>query len=382
MPIIKELINQNCTVVAAVSGVQKEVLVREIPDLVIVEIPGYGIKYDKNRALTILRLIFSIPKILIRVKRENVWIRRWARLERPDLIISDNRYGLHVAGIPSVFMTHQLLIRTPWGPIADRWLQRINYSFIRRFSLCWVPDIAGENGLAGELSHPPHMPNVPVRYVGWLSRFTPWSPGAAASPYPADPDPVPGADIDLLVLLSGPEPQRTMLERTIMDQVADYSGQVVLVRGLPDRAPGPYQALAASRPQPPVGRLMVPPRVRVYDHLPAAGLGVLIRAAGQIVCRSGYSTVMDLVRSGRRAIMVPTPGQTEQEYLGQYLASRGWAICVDQKGFSLMDALAEERGSGLQLPDPATGEGLLQQAIADVLASAARTTLGTGSTSA
>ncbi|WP_431212933.1 hypothetical protein ACQ86N_46050 [Puia sp. P3] len=101
--------------IAAVSGVQKEVLVREIPDLVIVEIPGYNIKYDKNRALTILRLIFSIPKILIRVKRENAWMRRWARLERPDLIISDNRYGLYAPGVFSVFMTHQLQIRTPWG---------------------------------------------------------------------------------------------------------------------------------------------------------------------------------------------------------------------------------------------------------------------------
>lgn len=350
IPIIKELINQKCTVVAAVSGVQKEVFVREIPDLVLVEIPGYGIKYDKNRALTILRLIFSIPKILIRVKRENAWIRRWARLEQPDLIISDNRYGLHVADTPSVFMTHQLLIRTPWGPIADRWLQRINYSFIRRFSLCWVPDVEGEDNLAGELSHPRHLPRVPVRYVGWLSRFTPCPPEAASS----------SGEIDLLVLLSGPEPQRTMLERKIMDQVVDYSGRVVLVRGLPDHA--------SARP------LIPPPLVKVFDHLPAAELGVLIRSAGQIICRSGYSTVMDLVRLGRRAIMVPTPGQTEQEYLGHYLASRGWAVCVDQKGFSLIDALAAARGEwdipGIrQLPDPATGEGLLQQAIADMLAS-------------
>ena len=344
IPIIKELINQKCTVVAAVSGVQKELLVREFPDLIIVEIPGYDIKYDKNRALTILRLIFSIPKILIRVKRENAWIRRWARLGQPDLIISDNRYGLHVAGIPSVFITHQLLIRTPWGPIADRWLQRINYSFIRRFSLCWVPDVQGGNNLAGDLSHPAHMPRVPVRYLGWLSRFTPSGPISPSCP-------------DLLILLSGPEPQRTLLERKMMDQVADYSGQVVLVRGLPNQT----------------AQLIPPPHVKVFNHLPASDLGDLIRNAGQIICRSGYSTVMDLVRLGRRAIMVPTPGQIEQEYLGHYLASRGWAVCIDQKGFSLIDALAAAKAPGLQLPDPSTGEELLRQAIADVLASTART---------
>jgi predicted glycosyltransferase len=144
-----------------------------------------------------------------------------------------------------------------------------------------------------------------------------------------------------------------------MEQVADYSGRVVLVRGLPNSAPA----------------LISPPHAKVYDHLPAAGLEPLIRSAGQIICRSGYSTVMDLMRLGRRAIMVPTPGQTEQEYLGHYLASRGWAVCVDQKGFSLTDALSAARAAGPPLPDPATGEGLLRLAIADALASAARTSL-------
>jgi len=371
IPIIKELVNQKCTVIVAVSGAQKEVFDREIPDLDIVEIPGYDIKYDKNRALTILRLIFSIPKILIRVKRENAWIRRWARLERPDLIISDNRYGLYVPGVVSVFMTHQLLIRTPWGGTADRWLQRMNYSLIRRFRMCWVPDVEGQDGLAGELSHPKRMPGVPVRYVGWLSRFG----GRAA----AAGTPVEG--VDLLILLSGPEPQRSLLERRLLDQLADYSGRVVLVRGLPAGASTAGPAAAPSGQ-----RLSVPPGVKVYDHLPAAELEPLIRGAEQIICRPGYSTVMDLVRLGRRAIVVPTPGQTEQEYLGNYLASRGGAICADQKGFSLMDALAAARGEwGVQglatgegremdipgvrpLPDPSAGEGLLQQAIAEVLA--------------
>jgi UDP-N-acetylglucosamine transferase subunit ALG13 len=381
IPIIKELINQKCIVVAAVSGVQRTILLREIPDLAFVELPGYGVKYGKNRAMTVLQLICSIPKILIRVNREKAWLRVWIRQERPDLIISDNRYGLYSKEVVSIFITHQLLIRTPLGSVADRILQRVNYAFIRRYALCWVPDAEGSDGLAGELSHPVRLPDVPVRYIGWLSRFggeggvigegsgymTRIGEGADRSVGSGvvevgrqgrDAGPG-GTGFDLLVLLSGPEPQRTLLEKKILEQVTDYPGRVVLVRGLPDG-----------------GDLPAPPRVAVYNHLPAAELEVVIRGAGLVICRSGYSTVMDLMRLGKRAILVPTPGQTEQEYLGNYLAQKGWAICIEQDGFFLADAMAgaEEQqmaaADGQQkqkLPDTRTGEQLLKKEIMDVI---------------
>lgn len=348
IPIIKELINQKCIVVAAVSGVQKAILIREIPDLDFVELPGYGVKYGKNRALTVFQLISSIPKILIRVNREKAWLRSWVRRERPDLIISDNRYGLYSSEAVSIFITHQLLIRTPFGPVADRLLQRMNYSFINRFSLCWVPDVEGPDGLAGELSHPAKLPSIPVHYIGWLSRFG--EEGAAVGRGMGEEGP---AVFDLLVLLSGPEPQRSLLEKKILEQVADYAGRTVLVRGLPGGA-----------------ILSAPSRVTVYDHLPAAELEVLIRSAGQVITRSGYSTVMDLMRLGKRAILIPTPGQTEQEYLGNYLAAKGWAICVEQDGFYLPDAMALARdraAAGVALPVVEGEAGLLKDEIKVVL---------------
>lgn len=342
IPIIKELVNQKCIVTAAVSGIQKKLLISEFPTILYVDLPGYDIKYGKNRTLTIFRLITSIPKILIRVNREKAWLRRYIRLEQPDLIISDNRYGLYSREVFSVFITHQLRIQTPWGSVADGWLQRMNYSFIRRFHRCWVPDVPGEGGLAGELSHPSHLPDMPVRYIGWLSRFP---VGRAVEPREAvEP-------FDLLILLSGPEPQRTLLEERLLEQLADYSGRTVLVRGLP----------AGRELQGPL-----PPQVTVYNHLPAAALEGVIRGAGQIIARSGYSTVMDLARLGRRAILIPTPGQTEQEYLGNYLASKGWAICIEQKGFSLADALAVARLQGGSIPEE--GEELLNEEIGKVLA--------------
>ena len=118
IPIIKELINQDCTVIIAANGVQKILLQEEFPTVRFVEIPGYRIKYGKNRAFTILRLMASIPKILICVKQENQWFSRFARQEQPDVVLSDNRYGLYRKGIVCVFITHQLAIRTPFGTVA------------------------------------------------------------------------------------------------------------------------------------------------------------------------------------------------------------------------------------------------------------------------
>ncbi len=366
IPIIKELLNQKCIVVAAVSGVQRAILLREIPDLNFVELPGYEIKYGKNRAMTVLQLICSIPKILIRVNREKARLKVWVRREQPDLIISDNRYGFYSPEVVSIFITHQLLIRTPLGSVADRMIQRINYAFIRRFALCWVPDAEGSDGLAGELSHPVRLPDVPVRYIGWLSRF---GDGRMMGEVGSDGKFVrgngaelrDGADFDLLILLSGPEPQRTLLEKKILEQVVDYTGRVVLVRGLPGSA-----GLADGE------GLAEPPRVTVYNHLPAAELEVLIRGAGQVICRSGYSTVMDLMRLGKRAILIPTPGQTEQEYLGNYLAQKGWAICIEQGGFFLADAMTAADGMTEKLPDARTGDQLLKNEIADVLSRLSR----------
>ena len=341
IPIIKELINQKCQVIVATDGAQKALLHEEFPFLTFVELPGYRVRYGKNRALTFLRLIASIPKILIRIKRENGWLRRFADRERPDLVISDNRYGLYLPGTVTIFITHQLSIRTPFGKVADRLLQRINYSAIGRFSVCWVPDMAGEDGLAGELSHPKLMPPVPTRYIGWLSRMQ-------IVPAPAT------KDFDVLVLLSGPEPQRTILEKMIIEQVPHCDCKMVLVRGLPGGG----------------GRSLKAPRgVVVYDHLPAGELGRLMLRSGVVLSRPGYSTVMDLARIGKKAIFIPTPGQTEQEYLGGYLAGKGLGICMQQRAFSLKAALIRAREIG---DPPGSGNEQMKGAIGAILETIAR----------
>jgi UDP-N-acetylglucosamine transferase subunit ALG13 len=132
--------------------------------------------------------------------------------------------------------------------------------------------------------------------------------------------------IDLLILLSGPEPQRTILEKRLWGQLGAFPGKVVLVRGLP------LGGLPLEGAQ---------PGVQVYDHLPAKELNEVMSGAKLVLARAGYSTVMDLVRLGKKAILIPTPGQTEQAYLGRYLADKRIAFCTKQAGFSLAGALVQ-----------------------------------------
>lgn len=342
IPIINELINQGCAVIIAASGPQKTVLQEEFPDLSFVELPGFRLKYGKNRALTLLEIIFTLPKILIGIKRENGWLRRFAGNEGLDMVISDNRYGLHRAGVFSVFITHQLAIRSSLGAAADWLLHVVNYAYIRRFSVCWVPDVEGVENLAGRLSHPRKMPPISVRYIGWLSRLEVVREGMA---------------YDLLILLSGLEPQRTILEELLVGQLASAGlNRVVLVRGLPKSGPAA---------QAPAGAAYAPAGVVVYDHLPARELARVICHSNLVLARSGYSTVMDLARLGKKAIYIPTPGQPEQEYLGRYLEEKGRGICEQQRGFTLTRAL--ENAKALKDRDPATRNEVLRAEIERIL---------------
>jgi UDP:flavonoid glycosyltransferase YjiC (YdhE family) len=352
IPIIKELINQKCEVIIAAVGAQKAVLQGEFPFLTFVKLPGYNIIYDKNRALTILRLLGAIPKILIRIKQEKAWLRQFLESEKPDLVISDNRYGLALPGVFCVFVTHQLRISTSFGRLADALLQRINYRLIGQFSRCWVPDIETGDGLAGTLSHPARLPFTPTRYIGLLSRFGKFSQQQRVESSAADGP-------ELLILLSGPEPQRSLLEASIISQANGNTGTImnkgtiVLVRGLP--AGGPKLA-------------QIPPAMTVFDHLPADELEQLMSKVRLIVARSGYSTVMDLARLGKRALLIPTPGQPEQEYLGPFLAGKGRAVCVRQSAFSLQEALALARRRPEESLAPEPEDGALAAEIKAVLA--------------
>jgi UDP:flavonoid glycosyltransferase YjiC (YdhE family) len=308
IPIIRELLVQGCEVIIAAEGKVKALLQLEFPGLRFIDLPGYRIEYASSGWGLAVKIVAQIPKILFAIKEEQEWLAKLLATEKIDAVISDNRYGLYHPDVISIFVTHQLLIKAPFK-IAEDLLQGLNYQYINEFTECWVPDAAGENNLAGQLSHPDELPDVPVHYIGTLTRFGKDNT-AANEGY-------------LLVLLSGPEPQRTLLENTVLEDINDYTDPVVLVRGLPESTE----------------EIELPLHVASFNHLPADQLAEKIKGASMVISRCGYSTVMDLVTMQKKSILVPTPGQTEQEYLAARLMEKNLAFCVEQKKFRLKNAL-------------------------------------------
>lgn len=307
IPVIRELLRKNCSVILAADGTTGQLLQSEFPGLKLLPLKGYNIRYSSSRWTLPFRITGQIPKILSTIQHETEWLEETVEKENIHGIISDNRYGLYYDRIPSVFITHQLLIKTPLGRKADQYLQKLNYEYISNFTECWVPDNLESISLAGELSHPKIPPPVPVRYVGPLSRFEKTNDETK----------------HLLIVLSGPEPQRTLLENLLLEQLADHKDPVVLVRGLPGSA----------------GRLQVPHHVTVFNHLTSAELNREMNRASMVVSRCGYSTVMDLAHLQKRGVLIPTPGQTEQEYLANHLMQTNFALCIEQGKFRLQQAL-------------------------------------------
>jgi len=309
IPVIRELMNQDAEVLLATEGAQEELLSMEFPGLHILPLAGYRIRYARTASGLLRNILLQTPGILRSIKAENSWLKKIVTEYAIDAVIADNRYGLYHESVPCIFITHQLAIKTPFGKWTEQVLQKRNYRYINRFAACWVPDTAGSNNLAGELSHPVRMPGIPVNYTGILSRFG----YNEASP----------VKDHILVLLSGPEPQRSILENKITREIAHYPGTATVVRGLP----GVASVIPSTN------------MIKFYNHLTAAELSKELMEAEYVIGRCGYSTVMDLTRMNKKSILVPTPGQTEQEYLAKYLTQHRIAFCMPQKEFSLAGSL-------------------------------------------
>lgn len=311
IPVIKELLQEGADVYLAGNEQQEAVLFQEFPALSFLSLQGYNIRYQRGKSSFSWSIIRQLPKLMNAIQAENRWLKEVQQRYNFDAVISDNRYGLYSAAVRSIFITHQLAIQSPFGEWSTRLLQRWNYKYINRFSECWIPDNEGNENLAGDLSHPAKKPTIPLKYIGALSRF--------------EKKEVRQKKDHLLVILSGPEPQRSILEDKLIDEVVRYNGTVDIVRGLP----------AADKLMPSTNQ------IHFYNHLQAAELNNKMEEATFIISRCGYSTVMDLVKLKKKSILIPTPGQTEQEYLAKYLSNKKMAVCINQQNFSLGKALQE-----------------------------------------
>lgn len=306
IPLIRELIDQGWEVIVACNSIQKDILKQELPQLRTVFIEGYDVKYGKSRLSTWIKISLQARKILIKIKKERCWVADFVAKNNIKAVISDNRYGFFHPALPSVFITHQLNVLSGIGRFADRMIQKQLYHFINKFTICWVPD-EKDNSLAGKLSHPDILPAVPVKYIGPLSRF----------------NAVKSADTHTYAyafILSGPEPQRTILENKIVDELKEVCEKCILIRGVVSNESKEINSM--------------PTNISIINYASSSDLENIIYQSRVIVCRPGYTSMMDLLKMRKQCVVIPTPGQTEQEYLAQYLSGKKFCATINQSAFS------------------------------------------------
>lgn len=310
IPIIYELLSLNIEVLIASEDWQKKILQKELTQVEFLPLRGYRIRYSKNKRWLWFTLLLQTPKLLKCVYREHRWIKKITKLHKIDMILSDNRLGLFSTTVPCVYMTHQLKIKT--GYKFTEWLlQKVHFFFINKYNACWVPDSREAENLAGELSHPKKLPKIPVSYIGPLSRLK-MNEAAVQKVY------------DCMAIISGPEPQRSILEKIFLKEFNTFNSNALLVRGLPEEEQLP---------------VIKNSKIEIKNHLCSKAMATAIQQSKMVICRSGYTSVMDLIKLQQKAILVPTPGQTEQEYLAAYLMDKKMFLSSGQDNFSLQTVL-------------------------------------------
>jgi hypothetical protein len=331
IPLIRAFSSLNYKIYIATEGKHEAILKEAIPEAIFLSLRGYRIRYTKSRALLIPAILLQLPKIMYAVINEYFWLKRNSKKYEFDLIISDNRFGFFHKKIKSVFITHQLELQTPFA-WSTRLNQMITYQFINSYTACWVADMQPPKNLSGVLANPGKYPSTPIWYMNCLSRLL--EEGAQnKEQYNISIEPAENK-LKFLGIVSGPEPQRTLLENILWKQGNELNEPFVVVAGLPNDKL--YNKITSK------GFL--------YHHLNGADLKAQMKSAEYIICRGGYTTLMEMIPFRKKLIFIPTPGQTEQEYLGKYWQEKKWAISFKQSEFNLSDALQMASNFDYQQP--------------------------------
>ncbi len=322
-PIIENLLHLGKKVFLACEpgSASEKILKDAFPQPEFLPLKGYHIHYSQTKKTFNYTIASQVPKVLAAIKNEHRQLQQWIDIYKIQLVISDNRYGLYSSKIPCIFITHQLRILAS-NRFLENNLQKINYAYINKFTECRVPDFESrEINIAGKLSHPDIMPRVPVKYIGPLSRLQKLDTSANQYAF--------------LILLSGPEPQRTILEGKLLSAISLRKEKTLFVRGLKN----------------PLGKLTGPAGVTIIDYLDKKELSEMLAKSRFVIARSGYTTVMEMIVLQKKCIYIPTPGQTEQEYLADRLQAQKWAFCFEQDEADYNKKIDEALLFNYQLPD-------------------------------
>jgi len=300
IPIINALITNNFTPIIASDGVALDFLKKEFPLLDAIALPSYGIKYPKRGGNFKLKMLWNTPKIITAIKKEQKLIKQLSKEITLNGIISDNRFGIYHQEIPSVFITHQINVLTG----NTTWLSsKMHQHIIKKFKECWVPDLKANPNLSGKLGHLKNT-SLPIKYIGSISRL---SKKELPKKY------------DLMVILSGPEPQRTLLEEKLMEELASYNKPILFIRGKIEN----QQTITKQK------------HLTVCNFMNSKELEIAFNESDLIIARSGYTTIMDLAKLEKKAFFIPTPGQYEQEYLAKRFEKLKMIPYSTQKEFTV-----------------------------------------------
>lgn len=300
IPIIKALIERDFEPVLASDGIALSLLKKEFPFLEAIELPSYNITYPKKGKFFKLNLLKGSPKMLKAIEAEKKALKSIIETYKIDGVISDNRLGMYTKKVPCVFITHQLQVLSG----KTTWLStKLHQKIIKRFNECWVPDHPGKPNLSGKLGHV-SIDEIPIKYIGPLSRF---EKVESKIKY------------NLMVLLSGPEPQRTMLEAKLLKELKDFKGSLLFVKGCIENE---------------MKRTEVDNMV-IYNFMTSELLEEALNESEYVLSRSGYTTILDLAKLNKKAFFIPTPGQFEQEYLAKRLTEQGMVPSCSQDDFTI-----------------------------------------------
>ncbi len=320
IPVIREFLSRGWTVDLAVSGSVSALYEKEFPGLRRIRIPGYAIRYPARGFEMPFWLLKNYRRIANVIRDEHLIAESLVKVNAYDAVFSDNRFGFYSSRAHSVYLTHQARIAFPspfsiFEDLGVAWHSRK----MSHFDSLWIPDFPEFPGLAGKLSHV--STNRVLEFVGPLSRFS----GLELPSPPSD------KKFRFAAILSGPEPMRTSFEKALLAAFEKIPGEHLLVRGLPGSSEIPFS----------------PKNVTVYNHLDTVAFSKAIQNAESVVSRPGYSTVMDMIYLGADCIFVPTPGQTEQVYLGKALRDSGKASYLQQTEISAerLQSLARKKHS-------------------------------------
>lgn len=320
IPLIQELQLLNCEVLIGGSGSALALLQKEFPALPTLQLPAYDPTYPAKGSM-VWKMARQLPHFSTVIRKEHAALQQAISSEKIDGVISDNRFGCWSDKVPCIFITHQSNIMMPqrFGWLAP-WVRRMTWHYMKKYTECWIPD-SNQRSLTGELSAATFDSTINVSYIGPISRFHKCENIEQ--------------EYDVVAVLSGPEPQRTLFEEVISRQLSHSTLKYRIVRGLPN---SDSKAVSKS----------------LIDFLTTSELQSMMAVSKIVIARSGYSTVMDMAALGKRVIFVPTPGQTEQAYLARHLEKNRLAYYMEQSSFDLSTALKiseDYKGfSGMDVP--------------------------------